>query len=69
MPDDLKTKLNLNEDLVTSPKAAFLRTSNDGAPMRHKRIRRLIFSIYILFSLDSLQHSILYFLASHIIVH
>ncbi|KAK2354601.1 Phosphoribulokinase / Uridine kinase family [Trifolium repens] len=39
MPDDLKTKLNLNEDLVTSPKAAFLRTSNDGAPMRHKRIR------------------------------
>ncbi|XP_073226745.1 inorganic pyrophosphatase TTM2-like isoform X3 [Cicer arietinum] len=39
MPDDLRTKLNLNVDLVSSPKEVFFRTSSDGVPMRHKRIR------------------------------
>ncbi|CAL5197269.1 unnamed protein product [Lathyrus oleraceus] len=40
MPDGLiRRKLNLTEDLVSSPKAAHFRTSSDGAPMRHKRIR------------------------------
>ncbi|KEH20214.1 phosphoribulokinase/uridine kinase-like protein [Medicago truncatula] len=39
MPDDLRTKLNLHEDLWSNPKAAFLRTSSDRVPMRHIRMR------------------------------
>lgn len=70
MPDGLiRRKLNLTEDLVSSPKAAHFRTSSDGAPMRHKRIRRWIFSICIYTFLLTLQHSILYNIASLIIVY
>ncbi|GAU48827.1 hypothetical protein TSUD_190570 [Trifolium subterraneum] len=46
MPDELKTKLNLNEDLLTSPKAAFFRTSNDGAPGAITQLSEQISSLH-----------------------
>ncbi|CAI0405157.1 unnamed protein product [Linum tenue] len=39
LPDDLKTKLSLDEDLVSSPKEALLRASADRVAMRNKNLR------------------------------
>ncbi|XP_028805240.1 inorganic pyrophosphatase TTM2-like [Neltuma alba] len=41
LPDDLKTKLSLDEDLVSSPKEALSRASADRVAMRSKHIRSL----------------------------
>jgi len=40
LPDDLKTKLSLDEDLVSSPKEALSRASADRVAMRNKHLRR-----------------------------
>lgn len=40
LPDDLKTKLSLDEDLVSSPKEALSRASADRVAMRSKNLRR-----------------------------
>jgi len=40
LPDDLKTKLSLDEDLVSSPKEALSRASADRIAMRNKHLRR-----------------------------
>ncbi|KAJ4833842.1 hypothetical protein Tsubulata_015570 [Turnera subulata] len=39
LPDDLKTKLSLDEDLVSSPKEALLRASADRVAMRNKNMK------------------------------
>ncbi|KAJ1412047.1 P-loop containing nucleoside triphosphate hydrolase [Sesbania bispinosa] len=39
LPDDLKTKLSLDEDLVSSPKEALSRASADRVAMRNKYLR------------------------------
>ncbi|EXB44949.1 Uridine-cytidine kinase C [Morus notabilis] len=39
LPDDLKTKLSLDEDLVSSPKEALSRASADRIAMRHKHLK------------------------------
>ncbi|PHT81747.1 hypothetical protein T459_14762 [Capsicum annuum] len=39
LPDDLKTKLSLDEDIVASPKEAFSRASGERASWRNKKIR------------------------------
>ncbi|KAJ9163440.1 hypothetical protein P3X46_023108 [Hevea brasiliensis] len=39
LPDDLKTKLSLDEDLVSSPKEALLRASADRVAMRNKNLK------------------------------
>ncbi|KDP31436.1 hypothetical protein JCGZ_11812 [Jatropha curcas] len=39
LPDDLKTKLSLGEDLVSSPKEALLRASADRVAMRNKNLK------------------------------
>ncbi|CAN1310755.1 Inorganic pyrophosphatase TTM1 [Linum perenne] len=39
LPDDLKTKLSLDEDLVSSPKEALLRASADRVASRNKNLR------------------------------
>ncbi|KAI9077602.1 hypothetical protein K1719_040439 [Acacia pycnantha] len=41
LPDDLKTKLSLDEDLVSSPKEALSRASADRVAMRNKHVRSL----------------------------
>jgi hypothetical protein len=40
LPDDLKTKLSLDEDLVSSPKEALLQASADRAARRFKNGKR-----------------------------
>lgn len=40
MPDDLKTKLSIDDDLVSSPKEAFSRASADRVAMRNKHLKR-----------------------------
>ncbi|KAH9607026.1 hypothetical protein KSS87_013801 [Heliosperma pusillum] len=40
LPEDLKTKLSLDEDLVSSPKEAFSRASADRVAWRHKKLKR-----------------------------
>ena len=40
LPDDLKTKLSLDEDLVSSPKEALSRASADRVAMRNKNMTR-----------------------------
>jgi len=40
LPEDLKTKLSLDEDLVSSPKEALSRASADRVAMRNKHLRR-----------------------------
>lgn len=40
LPDDLKTKLSLDEDLVSSPKEALLRASVDRVATRNKNLKR-----------------------------
>ncbi|CAL1381249.1 unnamed protein product [Linum trigynum] len=39
LPEDLKTKLSMDEDLVSSPKEALLRASTDRVAMRNKNLR------------------------------
>ncbi|KAJ7953996.1 uridine-cytidine kinase C-like [Quillaja saponaria] len=39
LPDDLKTKLSLDEDLVSSPKEALSRASADRVAMRNKHLK------------------------------
>ncbi|XP_050224273.1 inorganic pyrophosphatase TTM2 [Mercurialis annua] len=39
LPDDLKMKLSLDEDLVSSPKEALLRASADRVAMRNKHLK------------------------------
>ncbi|XP_038693341.1 inorganic pyrophosphatase TTM2-like isoform X2 [Tripterygium wilfordii] len=39
LPDDLKTKLSLDEDLVSSPKEALLRASAERASLRNKNLK------------------------------
>lgn len=51
LPEDLKTKLSLDEDLVSSPKEALSRASADRVAMRNKHLKRctfLVFSLAIL---------------------
>lgn len=43
LPDDLKTKLSLDEDLVSSPKEALSRASADRVAMRNKYLKRFDF--------------------------
>ncbi|GLU04840.1 hypothetical protein SLE2022_219690 [Rubroshorea leprosula] len=40
LPEDLKTKLSLDEDCVSSPKEALLRASADMVAMRNKHLKR-----------------------------
>jgi len=40
LPDDLKTRLSLDEDLVSSPKEALSRASAGRVAMRNKHLRR-----------------------------
>ncbi|XP_062163350.1 inorganic pyrophosphatase TTM2 [Alnus glutinosa] len=40
LPEDLKTKLSLDEDLVSSPKEALSRASADRITMRNKHLKR-----------------------------
>ncbi|XP_048137544.1 inorganic pyrophosphatase TTM2 isoform X2 [Rhodamnia argentea] len=42
LPEDLKTKLSLDEDLVASPKEALSRASADRVAMRSKHLKRRI---------------------------
>lgn len=42
LPEDLKTKLSLDEDLVSSPKEALSRASANRVAMRNKNLRRWI---------------------------
>lgn len=42
LPEDLKTKLSLDEDLVSSPKEALSRASASRVAMRNKNLRRWI---------------------------
>lgn len=52
LPEDLKMKLSLDEDLVSSPKEALSSASADRVTMRNKHLKRctfLIFSIGIQF--------------------
>lgn len=54
LPEDLKTKLSLDEDLVSSPKEALSRASADRIAMRHKHLKRfglLIYSFFFFFLL------------------
>lgn len=44
LPDDLKTKLSIDEDLVSSPKEALSRASADRVAMRNKNLKRYFFS-------------------------
>ncbi|XP_057421373.1 inorganic pyrophosphatase TTM2-like isoform X2 [Lotus japonicus] len=39
MPDDLRTKLRLDEDLMSSPKEALFKASTNALHVRHRRIR------------------------------
>ncbi|THG16427.1 hypothetical protein TEA_021682 [Camellia sinensis var. sinensis] len=39
LPDDLKTKLNIDEELVTSPKEALFRASAERVAMRNKQLK------------------------------
>ncbi|XP_042505154.1 inorganic pyrophosphatase TTM2-like [Macadamia integrifolia] len=41
LPDDLKTKLSIDDDLVSSPKEALSRASADRVAMRNKHLRSL----------------------------
>lgn len=43
LPDDLKMKLSLDEDLVSSPKEALSRASADRVAMRNKLLKRFHF--------------------------
>lgn len=49
LPEDLKTKLSLDEDLVSSPKEALSRASADRIAMRHKHLKRFGLLIYSFF--------------------
>lgn len=40
LPEDLKTKLSLDEDLVSSPREALSRASADRIAWRHKHLKR-----------------------------
>lgn len=42
LPDDLKTKLSLDEDLVSSPKEALSRASAERVAWRNKNLRRYL---------------------------
>lgn len=42
LPDDLKTKLSLDEDCASSPKEALSRASAERAAARTKHLRRYI---------------------------
>lgn len=44
LPDDLKTKLSLDEDCASSPKEALSRASAERAAARNKNLRRYISS-------------------------
>ena len=46
MPEDLKTKLSLDEDLVSSPKEALSRAYADRIAMRNKHLKRFGFFLY-----------------------
>ncbi|WVZ12114.1 hypothetical protein V8G54_016644 [Vigna mungo] len=46
LPEDLKTKLSLDEDLVSSPKEALSRASADRVAMRNKHLRSGISQSY-----------------------
>lgn len=43
LPDDLKSKLSLDEDLVSSPKEALSRASADRVSLRNRNLKRLDF--------------------------
>lgn len=47
LPEDLKTKLSLDEDLVSSPKEALSRASADRVAMRNKHLKRCTFQILL----------------------
>ncbi|MBA0592845.1 hypothetical protein Gorai_009814, partial [Gossypium raimondii] len=44
LPEDLKTKLSLDEDLVSSPKEALLGASMDMVALRNMHLRRLMYA-------------------------
>ena len=52
LPEDLKTKLSLDEDLVSSPKEALLRASADRVAFRNRHLKRCKHLIHLFF----LQH-------------
>lgn len=53
LPDDLKTKLSLDEDLVSSPKEALSRASAERVAMRNKYLKR--FGFFLICYLHSLN--------------
>ncbi|OMO72244.1 Uridine kinase [Corchorus olitorius] len=44
LPEDLKTKLSLDEDLVSSPKEALLRASADRVALRNRNLKRVMYA-------------------------
>uniref|UniRef100_A0A5B7AK93 Putative uridine-cytidine kinase C-like isoform X1 n=1 Tax=Davidia involucrata TaxID=16924 RepID=A0A5B7AK93_DAVIN len=46
LPDDLKTKLSIDEDLVSSPKEALSRASADRVAMRNKHLKSIMSHSY-----------------------
>ena len=47
LPDDLKSKLSLDEDLVSSPKEALSRASADRVSLRNRNLKRLECSSFL----------------------
>lgn len=45
LPDDLKTKLSIDEDIVSSPKEALSRVSAERVAQRNKNHKRLFIFI------------------------
>lgn len=56
LPDDLKTKLSIDDDLASSPKEALSRASADRVAMRNKLLKRFSFAILLLFLLKINLH-------------
>ncbi|KAI8527446.1 hypothetical protein RHMOL_Rhmol12G0075900 [Rhododendron molle] len=52
LPDDLKTKLSIDDDLVASPKLALSRASADRVAMRNKNLKRWNCITFVYYSLS-----------------
>lgn len=66
LPDDLKTKLSIDDDLVASPKLALSRASADRVAMRNKNLKRwnCITFVYYSLSISRYHHSCSVFVIS-----
>lgn len=48
LPDDLKTKLSIDEDLASSPKEALSKASADRVAWRNKNFRRYSLAYFMI---------------------